>query len=232
MAQAFVSQYEPSATAQILGDSFERGDSEVPASCESPIVFEPGETKDEPLAAYRQRIHRRLAPIVKKLVFALLGPDQERDDVTHEIFIRIFLGLSRLRDPERLEQWAARVAINTVKNELRRRRLRRFVSWDPLLEPDRLVSHTDFDARSLALRAARAMDQLPERERALLLRRWFQSTTTDMLAVDAACSARTIKRRLHRAQTRFDRVVKRDASLASWLEDHGVTDDEEANEGV
>jgi RNA polymerase sigma-70 factor (ECF subfamily) len=226
MAQAFVSQYEPSAKAQILDDSFDRGDSGPTEPPESGIVFA-REASGESLGAYQRRIHETLAPVVRKLVFALLGPDQEREDVTHEIFIRIFLGLSRLRDPERLEQWAARVAINTIKNELRRRRLRRFISWDPLLEPDRLVSHTDFDASGLAHRAVRAMGQLPERERLLLLRRWFQASTTDELALDSACSARTIKRRLRRAQTRFDRMVQRDASLANWLEDRGETEAEE-----
>jgi RNA polymerase sigma-70 factor (ECF subfamily) len=225
VAQAYVSQYEPSSVAApIAGDSFDRGERELPEAPESALVFARSEVNGESLAAYRQRIHGRLAPVVRKLVFALLGPDQEREDVMHEIFIRIFLGVSRLRDPERLEQWAARVAINTVKNELRRRRLRRFISWDPLLEPDRLVSHTDFDGRSLALRAVRAMEQLPERERTLLARRWFHSTTTDDLAMDAACSPRTIKRRLQRAQTRFDRMVQRDASLSSFLQDRGETD--------
>jgi RNA polymerase sigma-70 factor (ECF subfamily) len=171
-------------------------------------------------------MHARVVPVVRRLVYALLGPDQEREDVMQEIFIHVFRGVSRVRDPERLEQWTARVAINTVKNELRRRKRRRLASWDPLLDPDRLVSHNDFDSRHLALRAVRAIEQLPERERELLLRRWFQPTTAESLAGDAACSSRTIKRRLRRAQARFTRLVQRDASLSDWVAAHGALEDE------
>lgn len=205
MAQAFVTQFEP---------------------------YEPSPAYEPPpreLGMDIPSVYARLAPVVRRVVFALLGPDQEREDLMHEIFIRVFLGVHRLRDPERLEPWAARVAINTVKNELRRRRLRRCASWDPVLEPDRLVAHSDFETRNVALHAARAIEQLPERERALLLRRWFQPTTTDSLASDADCSARTIKRRLQRAQNRFDRMVRRDASLCDWLATHGA--DESESEG-
>lgn len=207
MAQAYVSQFEPAPIPLAPETDFEPPSRET-FTLKSPLV------------------HARLVPVVRRLVFALLGPDQEREDVMQEIFIRVFLGLSRVRDPERLEQWTARVAINTVKNELRRRKRRRFVSWDPLLEPDRLISYCDFDGHNVAMHAVRAIEQLPERDRELLLRRWFQPTTTDSLAGDAACSARTIKRRLHRAQTRFARMVQRDASLSDWLAAHGSTDDD------
>lgn len=216
MAQALVPEYEPAGFAQTTGET---------PSPESSVVCA-RQHADEPTPdADCWRVHAQLAPVVRRLVYALLGPDQEREDVMHEIFIRIFLGLQRLRDPERLEQWAARVAINTVKNELRRRRLRRFAAWDPILEPDRLVTYSDYDTRHVAWRAARAIAQLPDRERALLLRRWFQPTTADSLALDADCSARTIKRRLRRAQSRFDRMVQRDPSLSDWLAAHGATED-------
>lgn len=218
MAQAFVSQFEPAPSFRGRDAGFEALSSEAPPPQSS--IVERSEIADAPLSLDERSVHARLAPVVRRLVFALLGPDQEREDVMQEIFIRVFLGLSRVRDPARLEQWTVRVAINTVKNELRRRRRRRFIPWDPILEPDRLVSYSDFDGRSVAARAVRAIEQLPERERALLLRRWFQPTTTDSLASDADCSARTIKRRLHRAQTRFARMVQRDALLSDWLESH------------
>jgi RNA polymerase sigma-70 factor (ECF subfamily) len=225
MAQAFVSQFEPTPIPRAAEQSFEPRSRETPAP-ESAVVRARSVGPQATTGLDVPSVHARLAPVVRRLVFALLGPDQEREDVMQEIFIRIFLGLSRLRDPERLEQWTARVAINTVKNELRRRKRRRLSTWDPLLEPDRLVWHSDFDGRNVALHAVRAIELLPERERALLLRRWFQPTTTDSLASDSACSARTIKRRLRRAQSRFARLVQRDASLNDWLEAHGATEDD------
>lgn len=229
MSQALVSEFEPTRIPRTQQGRFEPPPREAPAP-ESAVVPPRSGGHHAATGLDDPSVHARLAPVVRRLVFALLGPDQEREDVMQEIFIRIFLGLSRLRDPERVEQWTARVAINTVKNELRRRKRRRFSAWDPMLEPDRLVSHSDFDGRNVALHAVRAIEQLPERERALLLRRWFQPTTADSLASDAACSARTMKRRLRRAQTRFARMVQRDASLNDWLEAHGATEDDPDDE--
>jgi RNA polymerase sigma factor (sigma-70 family) len=154
------------------------------------------------------------------MVWSLLGPDQERDDVTHDVFLQIFQGLPSLRDPERIEQWAARITINTINNTLRRRRYRRTKSWDPQLDPDVLVGHTDFESRNVALRVAKAFAHLPKSEQALLQRRWFESSTIDQIAVDSACSPRTVKRRIIRAAGRFERFVRKDAEVASWLEGH------------
>lgn len=151
------------------------------------------------------------------MVWTMIGPDSEFNDITHDAFVRILQGLPRLKDVDRLEQWAARVTINTVNNALRRRRYRRVTSWDPHNEPDVLVGHTDFETRHVAKRVANIFSHLPEKERTLLELRWFGSTTIDDIARTADCSPRTVKRRIQRALTRFERHVKKDAEVAGWL---------------
>jgi RNA polymerase sigma factor (sigma-70 family) len=166
-------------------------------------------------------VHERLAPVVKRVVWTVLGADRDLDDITHDVFVSIFQGLSTLKTPERLEQWAARVAINTVFNALRKRRYRRTSSWDSVDDADLMVSHTDFESGSVARRVARVFAHMPKSEQVLLDRRWFGSATIDDIAREEACSGRTVKRRLHRALERFDRCARKDAEIADWLESHG-----------
>ena len=41
---------------------------------------------------------------------------EEAEDVFQEIFIRVFQNIAQLNDPERLDQWMLRIAVNTAVN--------------------------------------------------------------------------------------------------------------------
>src|SRR5690606_5668481 len=112
-------------------------------------------------------VYARLRPIVTRLIWSLAGADPERDDLVHDIFVRIFRARGRLRDPERLEAWAVRVTMNAVKNEFRRRKLRRWLALDatPDAEPR---CHPDFDGREVLRRTYAALEKLPTAERLVL----------------------------------------------------------------
>ena len=53
-------------------------------------------------------------------VLARMLPEADVDDVLQEAFLRAFLGLSQLRDPERFVGWVCGIAVNLAKMRLRR----------------------------------------------------------------------------------------------------------------
>jgi hypothetical protein len=61
--------------------------------------------KDERTRA--EVLHARLAPVINRLVWSFLGVDPDRDDLVHDIFIRILRSAHTVRDPAKLEGWAA-----------------------------------------------------------------------------------------------------------------------------
>jgi RNA polymerase sigma factor (sigma-70 family) len=162
-------------------------------------------------------LHLRLEPVVRRVLWTMLGPDGELDDITNDVFVRILQGVSRAW-PDDIERWAARVAINTVHNTLRKRRYRHFVSWDPQTDPDVLVWQCDYDSRHVARRVAQVFSHMPKSEQTLLERRWLGATIDD-LAAERACSSRTVKRRVQRALHRFELCVRKDPEVSSWLEE-------------
>jgi len=163
----------------------------------------------------------RLSPVVHKLLWTLLGPDPERDDLAHEIFIRILRGANSVRDTTRLEQWAARVTINAVKNEFRRRKLRRLLSFGTEADFEELRYHPDFEGRELLQRTFRVLESLPARERIPLTLRLFESATAEEIARVSDCSVRSVKRRLQAARNRFLSLARRDPLLAARLASSG-----------
>jgi RNA polymerase sigma-70 factor (ECF subfamily) len=165
---------------------------------------------------FPDELYERLAPVVNKLLWTMLGPDPERDDLAHEIFIRLLKSVGELRDPARLEAWARRVAVNFVKNEFRRRKLRRlFVSG---VDEELAGSyHPDFEGRELLLRTYRVLSQLPPRERVPLTLRLVGQQSVEEIAGACATSVRTVKRRLKGARERFLRLASADPLLAERL---------------
>ncbi len=51
----------------------------------------------------------------------LLGNNEDADDITQEVFIRMHGHLTELRDPARLKSWLYRIATNLCMDQLRRR---------------------------------------------------------------------------------------------------------------
>ena len=70
----------------------------------------------------------RYSPLVHRIVSRAIGPDAEVEDVTQEIFYRLFSRIGTLRKPEALRSFVISFAIRIVKWELRRRRARRWLT--------------------------------------------------------------------------------------------------------
>ncbi len=179
------------------------------------------------VASEEQRLFARVAPVVNGLVWSMLGPDSEREDIAHEAFIRIFRGRETLRNADALEAWAASITVNTVKNELRRRRLRRWVPFDFWGEGQALRSYVeDVQGRELLKAAFRALERLPTDERVVLSLRLVQGLEVDEIARLTQCSPRTAKRRLSAARERFELLASRDSLLSTWLKAQSREEDD------
>lgn len=120
-----------------------------------------GEDKEALLTA----IYREYSGPIHSYASRLLGNNEDADDITQEVFIRVHGHLTELRDPARVKSWLYRIATNLCMDMLRRRsRTRRIfgiaVSLGP--EPDD-GEHTP--AREVAHPGSTApIDQVAERD--------------------------------------------------------------------
>src|SRR5919197_3960958 len=64
----------------------------------------------------------RHAPRLTALAGRLLGDAVEAEDLTQETLLQAYLGLGRLRDPERFSSWIYGIAVNLAKMRWRSRR--------------------------------------------------------------------------------------------------------------
>lgn len=170
-------------------------------------------------------LHARLAPVVNRLVWTFLGVDPDRDDLVHDIFIQILRTAHTVRDPSKLEGWAARVTVNIIKNEFRRRKLRRVFSLESVGEVPTAGWHPDFEGRELLKRTTAVLEKMPVAERIPFTLQLLENRSVEEIATLCDSSERTIKRRLQAARERFARLAENDPLLRSRISDRPQGDD-------
>jgi RNA polymerase sigma-70 factor (ECF subfamily) len=158
----------------------------------------------------------KLAPMVFRFLNRVLGPDGEAEDLTQEVFLRVFSKVRGLRHPDALRSFVFSVAVRTLKSELRRRRVRRAFALSERDNPDRTVDTIDAEARQALRRFYAILDRLNAEDRAAFVLRHMEGMKLDEIADALGVSLATVKRRIDRAGQSVSRFVERDAALSAY----------------
>jgi RNA polymerase sigma-70 factor (ECF subfamily) len=159
-------------------------------------------------------VHARYAPKIGRHVRAVMGSDDEREDLVQEVLVTVLTKIGSVRDPARLDGWVFSVTANILRCVMRRRRLRRNAFGRFLSEQEDPVFQVNFDARVVASRAFDVMERLPRNDRALLTAFWFGTDNEEAIAARCGRSVITVRRRLSKARARYQRLARRDPALA------------------
>jgi RNA polymerase sigma-70 factor (ECF subfamily) len=163
-------------------------------------------------AALFDRHGRRIA----RLIFHVLGPEPEAEDVLHEVFLRAFEGVGSLEDPSRLAGWLSGIAVLTSREHIRKR-----ARWGWLRvfsDEVEVAAPQPSEEVSEALRAAfSVLRDMPTDERLVYALRFIDGMELVEIANALSLSLSTAKRRLKAAQKRFAVLAKREPALLPWL---------------
>jgi len=152
----------------------------------------------------------RFAPMVSMMAERCLGSRSEAEDICQEVFYRMLRRVKSLREPDRLRSYIYSFAVRVVRNALRRRKVRAWLSFD---EPENLVDLTweapDMESRDLLRRFHRLLDRLTPRDRLVFSLRRMESMTVEEIARAMDISESTVKRSMAHATER----------LSTWMDD-------------
>ena len=158
--------------------------------------------------AIMQRHNRRLYRIAR----AVLRDDSEAEDVVQEAYVRAFTNLAEFRGDSSLATWLSRIVLNEALGRLRRRRptadlaaldnrspsqaeIIPFPLASPQLDPERTMAQ-----RQIQLLLERAIDDLPDDFRIVLVARVIEEMSIEETAALFGLRTETVKTRLHRAR--------------------------------
>jgi RNA polymerase sigma-70 factor (ECF subfamily) len=173
--------------------------------------------RGEPWAA--QEVWDAHAAGVRRLLARALGPRPEVEDLTQEVFMRVFSRIGSLRDAGALREFILAVAVNVFKQELQRSWVRRRVRLsDTGSVPDVEGPSADPEAREALARCYAILDKLGARERAAFVLRYMEERTLEDVAAGLGVSLSTAKRLVNRASARVSKHVGNDEGLRNFFE--------------
>jgi RNA polymerase sigma-70 factor, ECF subfamily len=158
----------------------------------------------------------RFAPMVHRMLKRALGPAQDVEDIAQEVFLTFFRKVRGLRAPEALRAFIIAITSMTIRYELRRRALRRWLrlGQDPVEDVvDLNAVAADSEAREALRRFYVILDSVNPRDRTAFVLRFMEGLELTEVASALDISVATVKRRLGRVWERVARLVERDPVL-------------------
>lgn len=166
------------------------------------------------------RLFDRHSSHVERILWSVLGPETEAEDLLHEVFVRALEGIGDIEDPSRLRSWLSGIAVHTARECIRRRVRRR---W--LLFVDELPETPRFDASEEVNEATRCtfaiLRGMSVDDRVFFGLRFIEGMELQEIAVACDVSLSTTKRRLKDAEKHFVARARREAALRPWIEQGG-----------
>ena len=170
----------------------------------------------------RREIWTRYSGQVRRYLARALGrPNPEVEDLTQEVFLRIFARRAAIRRPEALREFAMAVAARVLKWNLRSRWIRRIVGLSADGElPDVTADRGAEEETNDALRRCRLiLDSLGTRERVAFSLRFLEEMTMEEVATTMDVSLSTAKRLVNGATAGIAERVGRDVDLRRYFLD-------------
>lgn len=154
-----------------------------------------------------EEIVREHSARVYRLAYRLTGNRYDAEDLTQEVFVRVFRSLSTYT-PGTFEGWLHRITTNLFLDQARRKqRIRmdamgeegdRYPAADGREAPERAFEHGNLDVDVQA-----ALDALPPEYRAAVVLCDIEGLSYEEIAVTLGIKLGTVRSRIHRARARL-----------------------------
>lgn len=153
-------------------------------------------------------LYRRHVDAVWGRLTRLMGPDPDREDLTQQIFMEVFRGLSRFRGDASFRTYLGQVAVHVACDHLGRRRRRPQPVSDEILET---LSTPDASPELRAEQRQRlhltwtVLDRVKPKKRVAFILRTVEEMSLEEIAELVGASVSTVAKRVKHAE---DEVVR------------------------
>ncbi len=156
-----------------------------------------------------EKLYKRFRPIVRSFFLRKGFSSQESDDLTQDVFLRVFRSIDTFRRESRFERWLWEITGHIYSNEIRRRKTEKRDTLDAAEEgaapgfviPSPGPNLEDQTERSKALQAA--LHGLPDQMRRCCILRYERGFKYQEIATVMGISIETVKAHLHQARKRL-----------------------------
>jgi len=181
-------------------------------------ITEDGVAREAERDALRREFEQRLAecgPLAYRVARGVLRNDADAEDVAQEALLRAYRQFERLRDRVRFRGWLVRIAFRLAIDRVRsaKRREVRETLWSrqaPTASTEDAAATSEFQAH-----LARAMDELPDKQRLVLLLAAMEGHTLEEVAAMLGVPLGTVKSRLFFARKQLAEKLRCHVNLTN-----------------
>ncbi|HXG39034.1 MAG TPA: sigma-70 family RNA polymerase sigma factor [Bacteroidota bacterium] len=149
---------------------------------------------------------------IRNLIYSIFNEPELVDDLAQEVFIKAYEGLANFRFQSSLYTWLYRIAVNRSRDEMRKRKLRKWLSLHTMMES----GDTEFQQKMTTQPVSsdteeivsKGLQQLPEKFRIAVILKDIEGLSYEEMAEVMQCEIGTVKSRLSRARSMLRKVVK------------------------
>ncbi len=161
--------------------------------------------------AYADIVERYKNPIYN-LAVRLTGSLSDAEDLAQDAFIRIYEILDRFDDSKRFFPWMYTVALNVIRNDVKKKRsfVFRMQTGDV---SDKWLKDTDTPEKSVSDNQqqkilSRCILKLPITQKEAVVLRYYQNLAFEEIAEIQACSVSAAKMRVYRGVEQLNRLMQ------------------------
>lgn len=177
--------------------------------------------------AFRELV-THYTPLIYRVLYRLLGqtsqhsPQSQAEDLTQEVFLKVFQHLNRYDTERPLKPWLLRIATNAAMSELRRAQtvvsLHEYEEAGQELSQDGRLGGGQSTVTDLQLfedrdRVSRALAKLPARYRGILLLRYVEDLPYEDIAASLNIPLNTVRTWLKRGREQLKQSITEMESL-------------------
>lgn len=170
--------------------------------------FREPDTREHAFTCLVEKYQERLYNHIRRLV---LNHD-DANDVLQNTFIKVWRHLEDFKGGSQLYTWLYRIATNESFNHLKKQKKRAATSFDDeeLDMANRLKADPYFDGDEIQLKLQKAIQQLPDRQRAVFGMRYYDEMKYEVMAEVIGRSEGALKASYHHAVKKIERFLKED----------------------
>jgi RNA polymerase sigma-70 factor (ECF subfamily) len=157
-------------------------------------------------------IYQRYERPIYALICRLLGNEEDAFDLTQDVFIKAYKALNNTSPDLNLSAWLHRIASNACLDVFRRRKIVRWLPWDPtehanitpakeVDEPERHIIQRETTAQVQSV-----LNRMAENYRLCLVLKEYQDLSCEEIAEVMNISKAAVKSQLFRAREQFREI--------------------------
>jgi RNA polymerase sigma-70 factor (ECF subfamily) len=162
-----------------------------------------------------EKLVRKYQDRVLNIVYSVIGQDRESEDISQEVFLKVYHKLDSFSRRCQFSTWLYRIVVNTTYDFLRKRK--NFVSYTAAMEKVAVAYDGPADALLKKEKEAilqRALANIPLKYRTALVLKDIEGLSYSQIRQVLRCRIGTVESRIYRARQMLkEELLKREGEL-------------------